>query len=201
VKISQNSGMSGANTFQGSAAAITASNGTNTYAASNKVTVTGLTEKTTYYYSYSTDGASWSTPTSFNTQSTSSLKMIYVGDPQIGASTGSNGLNIANDTYNWNNTLQNAINNNPTTNFILSAGDQINQADASDASKIRREQEYAGFLYAKALVNYPLVTTVGNHESLVGDYKQHYNNPNSGANLGATAVAAIIISITAMFCS
>lgn len=190
VRISTKQDMSGSKTFKGTATSITAANGTNTYAASNKVTATGLAEKTVYFYSYSTDDLSWSTPASVNTQSTSALKLIYVGDPQIGASTGSNGVNIANDTFQWNSTIQTAVSKNPDTNFILSAGDQINQADASNASKVRRELEYAGFLYPKTLTNFPLAATVGNHESLVGDYQQHYNNPNSSASLGSTAAGS-----------
>ncbi|HEX3037399.1 MAG TPA: metallophosphoesterase family protein [Oscillospiraceae bacterium] len=186
VKISTKSDMSGAQCFTGTATTISAANGTNSYAATNKATVTGLAEKTAYYYSYSTDGTAWSTPAAFNTQSSSALKMIYVGDPQIGAS-GKSDSDIANDTYQWNNTLQTAVSKNPDTNFILSAGDQINQADVKDASKIRRELEYAGFLYPAALRSLPVATTIGNHESLDSDYSQHYNNPNSGANLGATA--------------
>ncbi len=186
IKISTKSDMSGAKSFTGTAAAISATNGTNTYKSSNKVTATGLTEKTSYSYSYSTDGSSWSTPASFNTQSSTSLKMIYVGDPQIGAS-GKTDLDIANDAFQWNLTLQTAVSKNPDTNFILSAGDQINQADASSASLVRRELEYAGFLYPTALRNVPVATTIGNHESLVGDYTQHYNNPNSNTNLGSTA--------------
>jgi len=186
VKISTKSDMSGAQNVSGTANSISATNGTNIYAASNKATVTGLAEKTAYYYSYSTDSTTWSTPATFNTQSSSTLKMIYVGDPQIGAS-GSTSADIANDTAQWNTTIQTAVSKNPDTNFILSAGDQINQADASSASKVRRELEYAGFLYPAALTSFPIATTIGNHESLVGDYTQHYNNPNSGTNLGSTA--------------
>ena len=51
-----------------------------------KVTITGLAENTSYKYQYYVNGA-WSDTYDYKTQSTDSFSIMYVGDPQIGAST------------------------------------------------------------------------------------------------------------------
>lgn len=187
IKLSKNSGMTDAQTFTGTAADINRTNGNKNYLASNKITATGLNQNTTYYYTYSTDGTNWSSAESFNTQGTSSVEMIVVGDPQIGASDGSNGIDIANDTYQWNKTLESALTKYPDINFIFSMGDQINQSSDGSNGGVTRELEYAGFLYPQYLRNYPLATAIGNHESKSVDYSLHYNNPNAQSDLGDTA--------------
>lgn len=179
--------------FSGTACAIDRTNGVETYQASNKVTAKGaIAPNTTYYYSYTDDLASgnWSEPVRYQSKGTESYQMIYVGDPQVGAS-GSDGQNtiddknIAYDTYNWNKTLTKAAQIAPNASFILSAGDQIDYSNANNNAV--REREYAGFLYPSLLRSLPLATTIGNHESRGDDYSLHYNNPNTEANLGATA--------------
>lgn len=192
IKLSLHSDMRDASIYNGTATDINKSNGTNTYLASNKVSIENtLQEGKTYYYQYCDDTAvntysaiySFKTPDRFN-----SYQAILVGDPQIGAS-GSSGestmddLNIAIDTYNWNKTLTTATTMFPNSSFILSAGDQI---DYSSADKYDvREREYAGFTYPSVLRNYPLAATIGNHESMGDDFQLHYNTPNA-SNLGAT---------------
>ena len=179
--------------FNGTATAIDRTNGVETYQASNKVTANGaIAPNTTYYYSYTDDLTSggWSEPVRYRSKGIDSYQMIYVGDPQVGAS-GSDGQNtiddknVAYDTYNWNKTLTKAAQIAPDASFILSAGDQIDYSNA-DNNQIR-EREYAGFLYPSLLRSLPLATTIGNHESRGDDYSLHYNNPNTEANLGATA--------------
>ena len=87
-----------------------------------KVTVTDLTENTSYQYQYYVNGA-WSDTYSYKTQSTESFSIMYVGDPQIGASTGQiKGENkeyfAMNDSYNWYHTLNNAVSKFPDLSFI-----------------------------------------------------------------------------------
>lgn len=154
------------------------------------VTLTGLTENTTYYYQYLADGQ-WSDTYSFKTQSTDAFSFLYVGDPQIGASTGQEATeenNFANpkeyfarnDAYNWNQTLTNAYAANPDVSFIMSAGDQINQTSVGKASDdLQQQVEYAGFLYSPVLRSLPVATTIGNHDSKSVNYQNHFNNPNS----------------------
>ncbi|SEW14544.1 3',5'-cyclic AMP phosphodiesterase CpdA [[Clostridium] fimetarium] len=156
----------------------------------NKVKITGITKATTYYYQYFLDGG-WSETFTYKSQNTDAFSVLYVGDPQIGASVGQAATETnaftntteyyaRNDAYNWNQTLNNAIKANPKLSFILSAGDQINQTSVDSAVKILEQQvEYSGFLYPSALRSIPIATVIGNHDSGSVNYKNHFNNPNS----------------------
>ena len=152
----------------------------------NKVTVTGLTENTSYKYQYYVDGA-WSEVYDYKTQSTDSFSVMYVGDPQIGASTGQTSEGggtgkeyfAMNDAYNWYHTLENAVEAHENLSFILSAGDQINQTSvSSDANKLQQQIEYSGFLSPSVLRSLPIATTIGNHDSKSINYSNHFNYPN-----------------------
>lgn len=76
-----------------------------------------------------------------------------------------------NDSYNWNNVLNNAVKQNPNLSFVASAGDQVNNNN--------NEKQYAGYLGADALRSLPVATTIGNHDSGSAQYEMHYNNPNA----------------------
>ena len=117
----------------------------------NHVTVTGLEPNTTYYYTVEKNGVQ-SEVQEYKTGSFDSVKMLYVGDPQIGASkgqpqngealtAGSGAANTAarNDAFAWNRTLEIATAQNPGVNFIISAGDQVNKTGQA------KEEEYAGY--------------------------------------------------------
>lgn len=157
----------------------------------NKVTITGLKENTTYYYQYSCNGI-WSDIYTYETKSTDSFELLYVGDPQIGASTGQEATTdntftnpkeyfARNDAYNWEKTLQSAFSAHPNVSFMLSAGDQINEyvKDATDEkAAIQQQKEYAGFLNPSILRSLPIATTIGNHDARTINYKNHFNNPN-----------------------
>lgn len=158
----------------------------------NKVTITGLEANTTYYYQYLVNGK-FSDTYSFSTKDSSDFSVLYVGDPQIGASTGQEATEentftnskeyyARNDAYNWNQTLNNAISANPDVSFLLSAGDQINQTSVSKAKdELQQQVEYSGFLYPSVLRSLPIATTIGNHDSKSVNYQNHFNNPNSYA--------------------
>ena len=118
--------------------------------------------------------------------------MLYVGDPQIGASKGQpqNGEKLAadagaantaarNDGFAWARTLSIAQEQNPDLSFVISAGDQVNKTGKA------KEEEYAGYLAPAVLKSLPVATTIGNHDSLNPDYTYHFNNPNA-TNYGAT---------------
>ena len=120
----------------------------------NHVTVTGLEANTTYYYTVEKNGVQ-SEVQEYKTGSFDSVKMLYVGDPQIGASkgqpqngealtAGSGAANTAarNDAFAWNRTLENATAQNTPDNVIINAG----------------------------------------HDSLNPDYMYHFNNPNATEN-------------------
>ncbi len=160
----------------------------------NKVTVTGLQENTSYKYQYSTDGEKWSEVYTYSTESTDKFSVMYVGDPQIGASTNQLGgetpkeYYAMNDAYNWNQTLENAVNKFPNLAFLLSAGDQINQTSVgSQANNLEQQVEYAGFLSAEELRSLPIATTIGNHDSKSSNYSNHFNYPNASTTTETTA--------------
>ena len=157
----------------------------------NHVTVTGLEPNTTYYYTVEKNGVQTEVET-YQTRSFDTVKMLYVGDPQIGASKGqpqgsetlaaeSGAANTAarNDAFGWNRTLEAALAQDPDVSFIISAGDQVNKTGQA------KEEEYAGYLSPDVLASLPVATTIGKHDSLNPDYMYHFNNPNATEN-GAT---------------
>ena len=178
-------------TFTGTAEAVDTSLTDGVAYMYNHVTVTGLTENTTYSYTVEKNGVE-TEPVTYQTHSFSTLKILYVGDPQIGASKGqtqgeaalaadSGAANTAarNDSYGWNRTLEIATEQNPDLNFVISAGDQVNKTGQA------KEEEYAGYLNPASLASLPVATTIGNHDSLNPDYMYHFNNPNT-TEYGAT---------------
>jgi len=149
----------------------------------NKVTATGLKENTVYYYQYYLNGK-WTKAENFRTGDTENFSFLYVGDPQIGASKGQTAsdaeekqtaeLAARNDSFSWNKTLNSAINDHPEIDFVVSAGDQINNTKEDNGQEV----EYAGFLSADVINNLPIATTIGNHDSKFANYKNHFNVPN-----------------------
>ena len=108
------------------------------YTASNKVSVKDyFRSNTEYIYQYTDNYAGkdtvWSEEETFKTGSFTSFTAILTGDPQIGASGSSDDYtaddsSIARDTYNWNLTMESAIEKAPDAAFLLSAGDQIDKS-------------------------------------------------------------------------
>lgn len=185
VKIATSQDMSDAKVFKESGSlSINVTNengsGSTTYTKAAHVTVTGLTENTTYYYQVSNDGSSWSEAEKLATGDTSAYTMLYVGDPQIGSS-GS----AAHDAFNWNETLNAALKQNSDLDFILSAGDQTEKSSQNADENKDVEVEYAGYLSADALQNIPVATAIGNHEASGAYYGYHFYNPNE-SDLGST---------------
>lgn len=151
----------------------------------NHVTVNGLEENTAYVYTVEKNGEE-TEPVEFSTKSFSEVKMLLVGDPQIGASKGQpqgdanlvNDGGVANtaarnDAFGWDRTLQKALEQTPDLNFIISAGDQVNKTGKA------KEEEFAGYLGAKVLASTPMAACIGNHDSLNPDFKYHFNVPNA----------------------
>jgi len=183
VNVATKADMSDHKSFQGTASP--AIDGYNT----NKATVTGLRENTTYYYTYLNNGKESKVET-FRTKDFQSYKILLVGDPQIGASKGqtvstgetlenASDVNTAarNDAFNWNATLNAALAQNPDLSFIISAGDQVNKnVNGIDPGN---EIEYAGYLSPSALKSIPVATTIGNHDATNKSYTFHFNNPNA----------------------
>lgn len=153
---------------------------------SNKVTVDGLEENTTYYYQVMKNGQWPEEVETYQTKSFSDFSFLYVGDPQIGASVGGNTSQDTadeNDAESWNNVLNQAVSQHDVS-FMVSAGDQVNTGSS--------EQQYSGYLGANALASLPVATTIGNHDHNDANYGYHFNYPNSqqGAPKGYTQGAS-----------
>ncbi|MDD7391052.1 MAG: metallophosphoesterase family protein [Lachnospiraceae bacterium] len=170
----------------------------NVYTASNKVSVENyLKSNTTYEYQYTDNytgkNTVWSEVETYKTGNFNNFSVILTGDPQIGASGSSDDYtasdsSAARDTYNWNLTMESALEKAPDAAFLLSAGDQIDKSGASKAEDLKtRESEYAGYLYPEVFRSLPIASTIGNHDTAGEDYSLHFNNPNSEDGLGSTA--------------
>ncbi len=170
--------------FEGTSVAVDSSLTDGEAYSYNHVTVTGLQPNTTYYYTVEKSGAETEVQT-YTTGDFESAQILYVGDPQIGASKGqpqngeelvadSGAANTAarNDGFAWDRTLDIAVEQNPGLDFVISAGDQVNKTGQA------KEEEYAGYLAPDALASLPVATTIGNHDSLNPDYMYHFYNPN-----------------------
>ena len=170
--------------FEGTSAAVDSSLTDGEAYSYNHVTVTGLQPNTTYYYTVEKSGTETEVQT-YTTGDFESAQILYVGDPQIGASKGQpqNGAELVadsgaantaarNDGFAWDRTLDIATAQNPGLDFVISAGDQVNKTGQA------KEEEYAGYLAPDALASLPVATTIGNHDSLNPDYMYHFNNPN-----------------------
>lgn len=194
LKIADNKRMTNAKELN-----VTASEATNNFAGtnylSNKTTANGL-KAGTYYYSYTVNGK-WQSPVQFHVRNTDTFSFLYVGDPQIGSSSGNTATGeadsqgqdkaVRNDSFNWNQTLETAMDENTDLSFIVSAGDQIQTSDkkGTDPQGANNETEYSGYLSPKVLKSLPVATTVGNHDATTSNYSYHFNNPNS-SDKGAT---------------
>ncbi|ORX86009.1 Metallo-dependent phosphatase [Anaeromyces robustus] len=158
---------------------------------SNKVTVTGLKRKSTYYYRRNLNGK-WEETIRFNTYDPNNFQFIFVGDPQIGGS--HDRLSVAdpyhvltreegtrNDAFNWNMTIYKSFEKTGKPSVLLSAGDQVDTECFSGTTEEDYSQEiqYSAFLLPDLLKTIPSATTVGNHEALNKNYRNHYNTPNS----------------------
>lgn len=167
---------------------------------SNKVTVTGLKENTTYYYSYD-NGNGYTKPEAYTTKSTDEFSFIFVGDPQIGSSNELKGTDteefykaqsdsVCSDSFNWAATLNAAMENaDNQASFVVSAGDQIQTTVAKSPNKdaSKSEVEYSGYLSPEILKSLPVATTVGNHDADNANYTYHFNTPNS-SELGSNGI-------------
>lgn len=170
----------------------------------NQAVATKLDSNKTYYYSYTIDGK-WTEPYKIQTKDPSNFQFVFVGDPQIGSSFNNIAEGeseilgqeraVCNDSFNWNATLQAAYKHAKDVSFIVTAGDQIQSRNLQDSEANyktfwKNEIEYAGYLAPSLLRNIPVATTIGNHDSLSGNYSYHFNNPNSEIGYGATYAGA-----------
>lgn len=143
--------------------------------SSNKVTITGLAPSTTYIYRVGdgTDG-NWSQAYTYKTTRTDSYRIMFVGDPQIGAGSAET------DRQGWQDTLTKAVAKFPDFSFIMSGGDQVETSTSED--------QYSKYLSPEELRSLPVATVVGNHDTAI-NYQYHFNQPNESTQYGVTAGA------------
>lgn len=197
LKISTNKDMSNSSEqyIQGIVGPTKTENGENIPYYVCQATVEQLTPGTYYYQVDDRE------PESFTVKDTqSSFQFIFVGDPQIGSSNELKGSDTAefyaaqsdavrNDAFNWNNTLNKALEKAPNASFIVSAGDQIQTTKKKAPNKdvTNSEIEYTGYLMPDALASLPVATTVGNHDADNPNYRYHFNVPNK-SELGSNGI-------------
>jgi len=175
VQVAKKADATGTDFPAAKAASFVAENGDTTQGGGFKyqhAAATGLVENTTYLYRVGS-AAGWSATKEFSTQSfDGDYSFLLVGDPQIGASG-----NVANDQAGWTATMNSAEKAFPKTEFIFSAGDQVETAG--------NEAQYDAFLAPTQLTKFPLAPINGNHDVGSKAYEQHYNTPNWDPTSGA----------------
>lgn len=170
-KISENSDMSAAKEIE-----VETSDAISSY-NSNKVTVSGLKEGKTYYYSYTEKGV-WSKPAAFTVQPDDEFTVLFVSDAQIGRS-GDENLEevLIRDTCGWNYTVKKMLEKYPNAAFAISGGDQFQSPDSITQMK--------AYLSPEELRSLPVANTIGNHDDDASLYSEIFNNPNEVCELFA----------------
>lgn len=144
----------------------------------NHVTVNGLEEGKTYYYSYTENGV-WSEAASFTVQPDDEFTVLYVSDAQIGRSGDENEKDVlVRDTCGWNYTVKQMLSNYPNATFAIHGGDQFESADSITQMK--------AYLSPEELRSLPVANTIGNHDHKSNLYSQIFNNPNEVFTLTAS---------------
>lgn len=134
----------------------------------NKVTVTGLSENTTYYYQCTSEGFS-SEIYSFKTDGGSSFSAMYVTDVHITENDDDNENSLSDTAYRFHETFEDALSKNGDISLILSAGDQATEG---------LESEYKAMTASTLFKSVSLATTMGNHDRKGIAYKSFKNLPN-----------------------
>lgn len=163
-RISENSDMSEAKTLE-----VVQKKASNGY-ISNKVTVTGLEEGKTYYYSYTENGV-FSEAEKITVQNDENFTVLFISDAQIGRS-GDEELEevLIRDTCGWNYTVDKMTSRYPDAAFVISGGDQLQTEDSFVQMK--------AYLSPEELRSLPVANTIGNHDADATLYSDVFNNPN-----------------------
>lgn len=137
----------------------------------NKVTVTGLIPGKTYSY-ICKSGSYVSESYSFKTEDDKSFSAIYVTDVHVSLEK-DDADSIKNQSRNFSNVVEAALEKNGDISLLLSAGDQ---------ASLGLECEYKGFSSSPYLRTISTATTLGNHDRKGVDYKTFKNMPNEKTN-------------------
>lgn len=136
-------------------------------------TIDGLVPNTAYTYQVGNEQG-WSQNYTFRTGAgTGDFDFIFVGDPQMGTSG-----DLVTETAQWQTTLDSAWAMYPNAQLLLSAGDQV------DRVVFAADEEYTAFKTPTQLTQYPLATTLGNHDVVQLAYGDHFYLPNHDGSSG-----------------
>ncbi len=140
---------------------------------SYKATLTDLEPSTEYAY-FLVNSSYAEKLRYFTTGDSDEFGFAMVSDVQIGAG------GIAHDVEGWAKTLD-IIENNEAfvgTDFILTTGDQVKDAD--------NESQFEGFIEHEELSSFPVAPTIGNHDTNAPLHSLHFNSPNVSDEHGVT---------------
>ncbi|MPM64503.1 hypothetical protein SDC9_111390 [bioreactor metagenome] len=142
-----------------------------TFKNSNKATATDLQAGKTYYYVY-TENGTWSEAQSYTVKNTDNFSVLFVSDSQIGRSGDSKDDGVLmRDTCGWNFTMDQIEKSGRDIAFMISAGDQVEEAYS--------EEQYRAYLSPEILRSLPVANTIGNHDFYFPLYTYRFNNPNT----------------------
>lgn len=164
VKLSKNQDMTGSRLFTGKT--VEAENDEQLVC---RVTVKGIEENTTYYYSYHSENG-WSEPVKYESKGFNSYKMMVVGDVQIGGQTTDNPDEQSRIGYVWQSLLDEALTKNPDISFLLSPGDNTSTGKSAD--------EWQTFMMPEYVQSLPMALAIGNHDKKGMSYNYYTNMPN-----------------------
>lgn len=162
VTVSENEDLSSAKIFKGECVEAL-ENG-----FSNKVTVTGLSENTIYFYKCTSDGFE-SEIYSFKTIEGTDFSAMYVTDVHITQIDDANENSLSDTSYRFNETFEDALSKNENISLILSAGDQATEG---------LENEYKALTASDLFKGVSFATAMGNHDRKGAAYKVFKNVPN-----------------------
>ena len=134
-----------------------------------RVVITGLEEKSTYYYQWHT-GEGWSKAYKYETKSFGDHKVMVVGDIQINEIYDGNNEEQMNIGYFWNNYLSEVLLKNPDISYLVTPGD-----NTSTGSTV---EEWQTLLMPESLRSLPVAMAIGNHDKKGMTYNYFTNMPN-----------------------
>lgn len=133
--------------------------------STHEATAYGLESNQVYSYRLGDGYRAWSETYTFRTHEAwdGDFNFLFFGDPQIGSG---DGTQI--DADGWDRTVTAATELFPDTDFLVSAGDQVNIANNLD--------QYDGWFFPEELTAYPTLTLMGNHDDVL--FADYFNPPN-----------------------
>lgn len=143
----------------------------------NKVTVTGLSEDTTYFYQCVSEGFK-SAVYSFKTEGGNDFSALYVTDIHITQNDDSNENSLKDTSYEFSGMYEDALEKNSDISVILSTGDQATEG---------LESEYKALTASPLFKTVSFATTIGNHDRKGIAYKTFTNVPNEDTESSVTS--------------